>query len=314
MINHLAAGFIPSERFPRTWVGLTGRWDSTLCKTEEVRGDRGASCFSKPQALFWMPAQQQYPRPGYNSLVSASLPLSQSRHIQQTPQIRATAREGREGCMSPPSWGEGMRWGGRRRRGTSERGRRGNQWKPSKEPSGFGQASEVPVPNDGPVSTTWSRGRQAPREEVPKTLSPPAWIVGLRGLWPSTKIWLSQPWRGWLCLWRFAPPSVERCSSLFRAFLLSPQTSSPLLASLPFLLLFLQKIIVAFWILFHLFFISPLSCPISSTIDRSVFLQLHLIVYSSFNAAGVFKLILKLGRFQIVATRCQLRSVTSTTI
>ena len=81
----------------------------------------------------------------------------------------------------------------------------------------------------------------------------PAWIVGLRGLWPSTKIWLSPPetttspfgceykenknglnwpkkkwktlggglpWKGWLCLLRFAPPSAERCSSLFGSLFL----------------------------------------------------------------------------------------------
>ena len=31
---------------------------------------------------------------------------------------------------------------------------------------------ERPVPNDGLVSTTWSRGKQVPRGAVPKTLSP----------------------------------------------------------------------------------------------------------------------------------------------
>jgi len=212
MIN--LAGFILSERFPRTWVGLTVRW-GTLYKMGVGRGGPGASCFSKAQAPFWMQELQQYPRPVYNSLVFASLLLSQSRHIQQTPRIWAREREGPEGYMLPPSWDVGMLWGGRRRRGTSEKVWRGNQWKPSREPSGFGRVSGVPVPNDGLVSTTWSRGRQAPREATPKTLSHPAWIVGLRGLWPSTKIWLSPPWRGWLCLLRFAPPSAERCSSLF---------------------------------------------------------------------------------------------------
>ena len=141
----------------------------------------------------------------------------------------------------------------------------------------------------------------------------PAWIVGLRGLWPSTKIWLSppetttspfgceykenknglnwpkkngKPWEedylekdGYACwgshhpVLRDAHPSLDLfffSVSFFREGLLSFFSFfSFCLYSVAFFFIsrlpFTQKIIIAFWFLFHLFFIIPLSSPILSS-------------------------------------------------